>query len=57
MKEIKLKARAIVDAEQVILEFGRAQATMEFSARGKMQRKLRVKDKDILEIMIRKDTH
>ena len=55
MVEIKLKAKVdFVDENDVTLEFGSTQADMWFSAGGKIQKVLKLKPKDRIEITIKK---
>jgi len=54
ISEIKLKAKAEVTKHDVSLEFGSTQADMWFSGYGKIQKTLKIKDDDRVEIIIRK---
>ena len=55
MKEVKLKAKVSgITMDTVYLEFGRVQAAMNFSDEGKIQRTLRLKEDDEVQVIIRK---
>jgi hypothetical protein len=55
MVEVVLKAKvSAADDNDVTLEFGSTQADMWFSGNGKVQRLLKLKEKDKVEIIIRK---
>jgi len=54
MKEAKLKAKAFVCMDDINFEFGRTQAGMWISRKGKAARKLKLKHGEKVEIIIRK---
>ena len=55
MVEVKLKAKVdTADENDVTLEFGSTQADMWFSGNGKIQKLLKLKINDKVEVIIRK---
>ena len=58
MKEVKIKGKVEMDRYlhdvEIDIEFGKTQAGMNFSKNGTIQRKLRLKHNDKVEVVIRK---
>lgn len=54
MKEYKLKGRAWISRYDVTIEFGRYQADMSFSRKGRIQKALNLKENDVVEVIIKK---
>jgi len=54
MNEVSLKAKAFPSKNKINFEFGRTQAGMWISSKGKAARQLKLKEGNKVEILIRK---